>query len=83
MAGFLQESDGAFSLRRLLAFFAFIICVGGAIALGIVGVVNDSMVAAYVAGALLAFALVLILVLLGFTTMADIKAIAQAVKKDE
>lgn len=76
MTGPLQEQDGAYSIRRLLA-----LIFGASIPPVVtIGVVWQSMIAVW--GALVL--LIGVLVLLGYTTMADIKAIVGKVRgKDE
>lgn len=73
-AGFWQESDGSFSIRRLLATF-FALCF---LALSIMAILSPS-AGWYVYIPALA-SLIAVIVILFFTTWSDIKAVVEAIK---
>jgi membrane protein YdbS with pleckstrin-like domain len=82
MTGFLQENDKdgkpVFSLRRLLAMLAFALGWGSAIAIGVLGYTQPE--TKWIVMALLGFSTVTVLLLLGYTTMQDLKEIAKEIK---
>jgi len=77
-ANFLQEKDGSFSIRRLLAMLAFVLGWGSSIAIGVLGYQFPE--TKWIIMGLLGFSTVTVLLLLGYTTMADLKELAKAVK---
>jgi hypothetical protein len=81
MAGFLQEQDGSFSIRRFLALLSFMLGWGGSLVIAIID--HTSPEIKWIILALLSFSTVLVLILLGYTTMADLKSIAQVIKGKE
>jgi len=75
MIGPLQEQDGAWSIRRVLALGCFAqSCVAGVLA-----ILHDSTAGVWVS----AFFLLGVLILLGLTTISDLKALAKAARGND
>jgi hypothetical protein len=72
MIGPFQEADGSISMRRVLAAFAFLV---GAACL-ILGTITKTLVGVYAGGV----CLVAVLILLGLTTISDIKGVIASVR---
>lgn len=77
-ANFFQEKDGSFSLRRLLACLAFVFSWGGSLALAIKDGANPE--TKWIIMVILGFGTLIVLLLLGYTTMQDLKEIAKEIK---
>lgn len=75
MIGPFQESDGSFSMRRVLAALAFIVGAGCLV----LGTIIKTLVGVYAGG----ICLVAVLVLLGLTTVSDIKGVIATVKSGQ